>query len=596
MRLRRPLSALLTAGLAGSLLATAVPGAAAGPAPEPGAPAIRWGACGSADAPADAQLPANYQCARYRVPLDHDRPRGAQLELALIRRPADDPAARQGTVFVNPGGPGGSGVDFVAYAGEGLGGPQVRTKFDLVGFDPRGIARSTPLQCYPSNAAYLEDVAGNEFQNVWPETDAEWRAAGHDALDLDRDCRRGAGPVLRHMSSADVARDLDVLRRAVGDPQLNFLGYSYGTVLCANYIGLFPQRVGALVCDAVVDPVRWTTGRSRAEGATVPTFARLDGDDGAQATLQEFFRLCDAAGPACSFGPGSARRYAALVRRLDRAPVEVPLPEFGLESVALDDQLLISVTLNGLYTSALWPIFADLFSRIEAAAAAPALTALRQPEPEPEQYLNTEGVYGVTCGDSVHPDDLRAWRAAAERPAEGYFTEVWATIDLPCLNWPAAGEDRYLGPFDKRTANPVLFVSSTYDPATPYPMAVASHRRLPGSALLTVHGWGHAGSWLSACGDAVVEQYLLTRRVPARELECSQDADPFTGLPEPLAGRLSATAGAATLAELADGSTPGRAVAAGAEAAADLLERSGRRGPALQLRARAALAAQASTG
>jgi pimeloyl-ACP methyl ester carboxylesterase len=275
-------------------------------------PRLAWRSCGD-------QAPA-FQCATARVPLDYDRPHGATITLALTRLPATNPSARIGSIFFNPGGPGGSGVDFLQAVGQDLYSPQVRARFDLVSFDPRGVARSTPLQCFDTTEEALAALAPFPF----PVTRAEERVWVHADRVYARACARNAGPILDHMSTANVARDMDLLRRAVGDRKMTYVGYSYGTAIGSTYANMFPDKVRAVVIDGVIDPVSYTTGRG-GEARRVPSDARLRSEQGAYDTLQAFLRLCDRGGPRCAFSGGDPkRRYDRLARRLLREPAQLP--------------------------------------------------------------------------------------------------------------------------------------------------------------------------------------------------------------------------------------------------------------------------------
>lgn len=308
-RVRLALVATATAaGLLATPMATAAP-TAASTATRAAVPSLDWADCGD-----------GFQCATARVPLDYDHPRGARISLALIRLPAGDPARKIGSIFLNPGGPGGSGVDFVRAAGPILYSDEVRARFDLVGFDPRGVIGSTPLRCFETFDQALAVLAPMAF----PVTRAEERVWVRSDRALARACARRGGAILDHMATADVARDLDLLRRAVGDDKLSYVGYSYGTYLGATYANLFPNKVRALVVDGVLDPIAWATGRGD-QARTLPFSTRLRSDQGALATLNEFFRLCDAGTANCAFSAGNPqRRFARLAERLLEEPVQLP--------------------------------------------------------------------------------------------------------------------------------------------------------------------------------------------------------------------------------------------------------------------------------
>ena len=291
---RRAVAALVTTLASLVVAGNTAPVGAAGPADTAGlaVPTIAWRPCSPGD---------SLQCASVRVPLDYGRPTGPQITLSVNRLPALDPAHRLGSIFLNPGGPGGSGVDMVSEVAFGMS-VAFRGRFDIVGFDPRGIARSTPLVCF-TDATELGRAAA-----PWPYplgSEQERRQEQYDRQ-LAQSCSAHASSIIDHMSTADVARDLDLLRAAVGDSSLTYLGYSYGTQIGTTYANLFPHRVRAIVLDGVLDPVAWTTGTS---ANRAPFSYRLHSDLGAQATLEQFFVRCDRAAtdtdPAttCAFGP-----------------------------------------------------------------------------------------------------------------------------------------------------------------------------------------------------------------------------------------------------------------------------------------------------
>ena len=474
-----------------------------------------------------------FQCGTVQVPLDYDSPNGATVSLAVVRLPAGDPAARIGSLFLNPGGPGGSGVDFTVHAGPFLYSDEARAKFDLVGFDPRGIHRSSGLRCFGTDKQWAPYFTPFAF----PSTPAEEQIWINADLYLDANCAQRGGPIASHMSTANVARDLDVLREAVGDAKLTYAGYSYGTMIGQTYANMFPRNVRALIIDGVLDPIAWTTGYG--DGSTVPFSTRLHSDQGAQATLNEFFRLCDAGASRCAFAPNSAARFAALGKAVKKKPFQVVFPDGS--TVEVNYANLIGMTLGAMYDSASWEDFAATLADLEARASAATLGVRLQRfwKPTntyvtkrgfPHYYNWVEGFPAVACADSDNPHSYAAWSTAgaAAEASFGTFGRIWTWVSSICAAWPSGDSDRYMGPFTNRTANPVLVIGNQFDPATRYQGAVTAANLLPGSRLLTVHGWGHTSLFSSQCADAVASHYLVDLALPAPGTVCEQDHVPFT--------------------------------------------------------------------
>jgi pimeloyl-ACP methyl ester carboxylesterase len=505
-------------------------------------PKLHWGSCAAEGEGLEA-----FQCATAVVPLDYDRPKGKQITLALARLPASNPSRKIGSLFLNPGGPGGSGVDFLFGAGPFLYSDEVRARFDLVGFDPRGIIRSTPLRCFDT----FDEAVASLAPMAFPYTRKEERVWIRSDRALARACAEHAGPILDHMSTANVARDMDLLRRAVGDTKLTYAGYSYGSYLGSTYANLFPSKVRALVVDGVLDPVAWSTGRGD-QARTLPFSTRLRSAKGAYETLQEFLRLCDAGGPNCAFSQGDPqRRFDRLAKRLLREPAEFTDPTTG-ETFVVTYNDLIGATLGVLYDPAAWPDWAVVLQALDEqtrpAAAAAALKALRARLGggafQPEDYPNfVEGFPGVACSETHNPSNVGAWSRAARAQDRRfpYFGRPWTWFSSICEPWPGWDKDHFDGPWNHRTANPVLVVGNRFDPATPYHGAVTVDRLLPNSRLLTLAGWGHTSLFASACIDAHVSSYLLTTRVPPKGTVCRPDVVPFA---EPAAAQAVQAGGA----------------------------------------------------
>jgi pimeloyl-ACP methyl ester carboxylesterase len=497
--MRRTLVAALAAALIAPAAAEAAPGK------------VGWSPCGPP-----------LQCGTLQVPLDHDAPRGATIGLSVARLPATDPSRRIGSLLLNPGGPGGSGVEFLKFLGSTLFTEEVRARYDLVGFDPRGIAGSTPLRCFGNEKQW----SGFFTPFALPETDEEIEQWAEADRYLAEACEQRGGRIASHMATADVARDMDLLRAALGDERLHFYGISYGSYLGTTYANLFPSKVGRLVVDAVLDPIAWSTGDPGEEDLVFST--RLRSAEGAQATLDEFFRLCDAGD--CAFGPDSAARYDALRAALRAEPLD------GV----FDHRLLAFATLGAMYRPDGWEDFAGFLASLEqgVADALPSAATLRKqlaflPKRGKFPYYNgLEGFPGVACADSDNPDDYAAVKASADKAAaeqSAIFGPVWTWIGSICASWSFTDEDRFTGPWDRAaTANPVLVIGNRFDPATPYHGAERVRSLLAGSKLLTLDGWGHASIYLSSCIDDAVEAYLVRGEATDGQV-CAPDRVPFAG-------------------------------------------------------------------
>ncbi len=543
---RRMLHMWIVIVLAGGLIASLVPAQASatvrlesGPPPR-----IDWSPCYRGF--------GAFECGMLEVPIDYSNPEKGVISIAVIRLAASDQAHKIGSLFINPGGPGGSGFDFALYIAPYLYTPEVRARFDIVGFDPRGIARSTALRCFGTPKQWTPYFTPFAFPSNSGE-EAWWIAAD---MYLVNACGQRGTRILDYMSTANVARDMDRLRQAVGDEMFYYAGFSYGSYLGVTYANLFPEKVGALIVDAVIDPVLWSTGLPGQEN--LPFSARLRSDVGAMATLNEFFRLCDTYAANCAFGPDSAARYATLAGELREGPMVLTLPD-GTEAPFTYSDLLVN-TLSPMYDSYSWYDFAQFLYYVESnlhpasatasvanaatAAGAAALISFITKRGFPHYPNNVEGFPGVACADTDNPHTYAAWWDAAWHPDQdyGYFTPIWTYASSACAKWLGLQNGRYIGPFNKYTAHPVLVMNNLYDPATRYEGAVSVATMMPNSHLITVEGWGHTTAFLSVCATNAAAEYLLTGESPSVSY-CTQDQIPFTFVP----GQSSAVDAAARL-------------------------------------------------
>ena len=500
-----------------------------------GASRLSFGRC---PARSDAAL-TGFRCARFRVPLDYQNPHGRQIVLAVVKHLATRPLVRFGTLLMNPGGPGGRGTvqipDWYLLLPK-----TVRERFDVISWDPRGVGDSTAVQCFSSQAA--EDAFLGQVAN-FPVRAAQKKVYVATWREFGRLCAVRNGVLLRHVSTADTARDLDRLRRAVGVSRLSYWGLSYGTILGATYANLFPSRVRALVLDGNIAPSAWTARGTL--GGPFSVSLRIGSDVGVGMNLRALLSFCGrAAVAACSFSAGSASattsKFNTLLARLLARPVMVngmtityafilgEIASGGLDSTQpfQDPRLPPTAGSKG------WAAIADalqLLWNLTGAGAAPGAsrvvaTAARG------RYPGTEQGTAVVCGDTVNPQSPQRYNAlepfVLHRAGPAGLSLLWT--DEICSTWPARSAENYQGPWNRRTANPILVVGNTADPATPYVNSVGIASQLSRARLLTVKGWGHTELLNpSACANRYITLYLLHRTLPPAHTVCQQNRLPF---------------------------------------------------------------------
>lgn len=548
-RRRRAVVAFTTAAvLAGGLLVsptaqaspatapTTSPSDATGVRPGTKTPKLVWGSCGAAL--------EQFRCATAEVPTDYDTPRGAMTTIALIKLPASGPGRRLGTLFTNPGGPGGSGVEFVT-AAETLYTPAVRARYDVLGFDPRGVARSDPATCFRTAE---QEGAAPLLQTAYPLTRPEGRTYIADAVSFGRQCTSTSPSRFRHASTANVARDLELLRRAVGDAKLNYAGYSYGTLLGATYAKLFPGRVGRFVLDGTVDPLAWSgTGSGDAAGR-VPFGIRSRQGVGATETFTEFGRLCRAAGPAgCSLA-ALGDPVAVAERTFDRLAVSPVTVETPAGPLVINQQAAVSITFSALYDPAGWADLSDLLAALSAPSPdeGRVLGALARTntvygeqargEQPPgarrgDDYASVGGNLASLCVDTLASGRLGAYPAIADAYDRfaPYFGRSRLWTGAVCERWSVRDSDAFTGPWQQTTHAKVLVIGTRFDPATPYRQTRPYAALFPRADVLTVNGYGHTALLKSSCADRAVTRYLLTGATAGRSATCRQDRPPFNG-------------------------------------------------------------------
>ncbi len=485
---------------------SASPSASAGPTGTPQAsPSVDPLARYRSQALAWTSCHGTFQCATLTVPVDYGEPGGPTLGLALVRAPAGKPEDRIGSLVMNPGGPGGSGVDYVLAAPYVLD-RSVRDRYDVVGFDPRGVARSRPVECATDRQTdKLLSVDGT------PDTRAEQAALERLGRTVAAGCARGAPDLYAHVGTVDVARDVDVLRAALGDERLHWFGASYGTFIGAVYADLFPERVGRMVLDGAIDPGLSNTELARGQA------------QGFEVALRRFVEDCDPRS-SCPLPDGVAAgltRIRAFFAGLDAHPLRTDLGRPLTQALAMNAVLYYLYFPPGDYQ--------QLRAGLRDAFAGDGTTLLDMLDYRTERspgghYADNSvdallAVNALDREDRPGPDETAALAAQWQQqsPTWGAFL-AWS--NLPYHYWQAPAT-----PAPSRIAaagaEPILVVGTTYDPATPYAWAQALAAQLDSGVLLTREGDGHTGYRMgSSCVDQAIDAYLLEATVPAEGTVC----------------------------------------------------------------------------
>ncbi|HEY8984455.1 MAG TPA: alpha/beta hydrolase [Streptomyces sp.] len=503
---------LAVGALAATLLGGLLTGTAGTAVAAPGH--ITWKPCTAPDGSRD------FECATLKVPVDHGKPKGATVSLALNRHRATDPARRIGPLLVNPGGPGGSGVDFV-FGAKSTFSPGLLARFDIVGFDPRGVGRSDPATCD-------WDLVLRQDPLLYPGSAREFAGLRSATHALARNCRALTGPVLDHMGTDSVVRDMDAIRAALGEAKLSYYGVSYGTAIGQQYAARYPKRVRALALDSNMDH---SLGRS--------AFQRTEAL-GVEEVYGQFADWC-ARTPACELHGRDARAlFDSLYRRAEAGELELP---GGLELKPQDVQLTV---FGFLYDPASWYSLADLLKDIDDPGADPVRLPAGFGEPAPYP------VPAVMCQDYAFTVPSYAELAREKRdlariaPVTRLSPLAWTTM-TGCQNWPAKVTNPPR-PLKVDGTPPILLTNSRHDPATPYAWGTNAARQIGKEAvLLTYDGVGHGDYWLSPCARDAIDTYLLTLKTPRPGTHCPavwptgpdarrQSAGPVNPLPELLGG------------------------------------------------------------
>ena len=451
-------------------------GSAAGFVPDP----VVWQGCGR-----------RLKCATIKVPLDYADPAGPTIEVSINELPARRPDERIGALLVNNGGPGASALDFVAAE------PFPNTlldRFDIVGFDPRGVGSSTRLPCGDSTVPAFRHLDSSPDT---PEEQAALEAAAKAVVD---DCESHAGDLLPHLGTDDVVRDMDTIRQAIGEDRITFFGLSYGTLLGLRFAELFPQHVRAIAIDGVVDPKQ--DFRAYLRQQTIASEKRITA----------IFDACPAGGSGCPPG-GATAAYDEVARRVEQQPIQ------ARNGRQLGPSELATAALEPTYARSRAKILFDGLSQALSGDGS-TIVALSDAYLSSVQYT----LYAaVECIDSPHPVGAEEYKAFAQEleALSPRFGGGIANELLTCAFWPAPVKS-VVGPVTAPGVPPILVVGTTGDAATPYQQAVDVASTLQNGRLLTFDGTEHVAFGKSTCAQNAETAYLVDLTLPPEGTICTQ--------------------------------------------------------------------------
>ncbi|KAF7980292.1 hypothetical protein HWV62_39067 [Athelia sp. TMB] len=479
-----------------------------------------------------------FKCARLRVPLDWERPEGPKAEIALQLLPATDKDSYKGTILLNPGGPGGAGTAMVHEFGEKIAkitGPE----FDLLGFDPRGTGATLPrAECFNSLAeSQIWDLQRGLVMNL---SDQSIPLARSRAKVLGARCREsldgngeaGEWASGQYMGTASVTADMLRIVEKLGQDKLQYWGISYGSVLGQYFAAMYPEKVGRVVIDGILDAYEYQS----TQGLNLPHIDAIFGS---------FFELCHRAGPekCILWAPDALQiqnRVFAILSAVDREPMPVPFAPKGPTVITMD--MLHTIMFTSTYQPIIeFPALARILVALEARNGS-ALAAVPQlfhagatcecSAASPWAQLNNEAMYAIMCGDAtIRPEHDFTTFFTKLSEMSPFFAPVWALHHLQCTEWQLSAKWKHAGPFSAdRTAHPLLILASTLDNVTPLKFAQAVQKRYAGAALLVQNSIGHSTfAAPSLCTARAIRAYFGNGTLPREAALCEVDELPFIG-------------------------------------------------------------------
>ena len=455
---------------------------------------LKWSSCSS-----------GMQCTTVTAPMNWEDPSQASIKLALIRKPAT--GTRLGSLLVNPGGPGASGYDFVRDNLDYATDKTLQANYDIVGFDPRGVGHSTAVDC---GGATVLDHFNYDIVPGTPGTDSWIADLEQENAEFGQDCLDHTGPLLQYVDTNSAARDMDLLRAVLGDKKLNYLGYSYGTLLGATYAELYPKKTGRLVLDGALDPA--TTD--------------FEVTDVQAKGFESAFRayLTDCIGQSdCPFKgtvDEAMTQTAQLLDQLQASPLQ------NSDGRLLGANTMFVAIILPLYNKDNWPYLNQLFTEVRKGVTSTAFTLADSYNDRNQNGTyasnSTEAFVSINCLDYKSDDSIETMRTQAAQLAKDapVFGPRMAYGGTSCAQWPFPST-RVRGPIEAKGSGDILVVGTTNDPATPYVWAQNLAKELEHGHLITYHGEGHtAYNKSNSCVNNAVDDYFVKGTVPSKDPEC----------------------------------------------------------------------------
>ena len=443
------------------------------------------------------------ECTTIKVPLNYSDPSGKSIDLAVLRVPAANKSQRLGSLVVNPGGPGASGIDYAAQTSAYFG-PELQQAFDIVGFDPRGVGQSTPVKCLPDSK--LDTFVASDPD---PDNAAEIRQSDRLLAGFGQGCEQRSGELAGHISTVEAAKDIDILRAVLGDSKLSYFGASYGTFLGATYANLFPKRVGRMVLDGAIDPSLSTEQLNLAQAR------------GFETALRSYVRNCVRDG-GCFLGESvdaGTARIRAFLRKVEADPIP------GSDGRRLEIGNAVLGIWAPLYNEKYWPLLDTSLKAAFGGDGGPLLSlsdAYTSRQADGYSNNSLEALYAVNCLD--HDDSIPSAKVPARIPqfekASPTFGAIFAFGLSSCSKWPIH-TGRVPGEIHAAGAPPIMVIGTTRDPATPLEWAESLADQLDSGVLVRRDGDGHTGYGQgNPCIDAAVDTYLVDGRPPQDGTTC----------------------------------------------------------------------------